>query len=91
MSAMLKLTHKPERARADSNGRPLAPEASALSTELRALSLQIGRFLCCRRLPRAGVCVPFAHIRPINALRERAELGLLVLVATHRLSIDPEC
>jgi hypothetical protein len=27
-----------ERARADSNGRPLAPEASALSTELRALA-----------------------------------------------------
>jgi hypothetical protein len=27
---------EPQRARADSNGRPLAPEASALSTELRA-------------------------------------------------------
>src|ERR1700737_2713819 len=33
-----------QRARADSNGRPLAPEASALSTELRAHMLQKRHF-----------------------------------------------
>jgi hypothetical protein len=59
---------KPQRARADSNGRPLAPEASALSTELRAQCLQIGTFRCRRRLGRSGICVSLAHVAPISAL-----------------------
>jgi hypothetical protein len=81
---------KSKRARADSNGRPLAPEASALSAELRALCLQSGGFWCTGRRVCRCLCVPFAHIRPNIALNERPELGLLVRVETHRPSIDPE-
>ena len=44
------------RARADSNGRPLAPEASALSTELRAQATSRERRLCSRAYRRAECC-----------------------------------
>ena len=44
-----------ERARADSNGRPLAPEASALSTELRAQNARFyGVFAPCRLAAALG-------------------------------------
>ena len=79
-----------ERARADSNGRPLAPEASALSTELRALCLQISTFRYRRRLGGSGICVSLAHVGPISALNEGAKLSLLVLIATHEVSVHAQ-
>jgi hypothetical protein len=59
------------------------------------LCLQTGTFVWRRRAVTSGVCVPFgqsfAHASVRSALDEGAVLGDLVLVATHRLSIDLEC
>jgi hypothetical protein len=58
------------------------------------LCLQTDASLCSSRLLGGGFCAPFAQsltqtsVR--SALNEGAELGDLVLVTTHRLSIDRE-
>ena len=74
----------PERARQDSNLRPLAPEASALSTELRALTPLTGGLLCLIGRSDGGLCVSIAHIRPIRA-RRGGRVDVLVRVAAHSL------
>lgn len=74
-----------ECARLGSNQRPLAPEASALSAELRALCLQNRRFCCHEHRPAGVRCAPFRPHSPIRRLHECSEAGLFGLLEPHCL------
>src|SRR5437879_1508276 len=105
VDATVRLRRRPSRSRAICREFVSAPgpiRTADLSLRRRALyplsygrlCLQTGASLCCSRLLGDGFCAPFApslaQTSVRSALNEGAELGDLVLVATHRLSIDLE-